>query len=128
MSSHVMAMCLAGLRGIPDDLREATRIDGIDLLGVYRHIKLPISDPDFVVVMIWQLTSISNAFLFAIVPTNKPKVQSITVALNDLAGSYSVAWNIQMAGALLAALPALVAYIFLGRYFMHGLLAGSLKG
>lgn len=113
---------------VPTSLVEAARIDGADILGVYRHIMFPISIPGFVVVMIWQFTSIWNEFLFAIVLMSNPKVQPITVALNNLAGSYSVAWNIQMAGALLAALPTLVVYIFLGRYFMRGLLAGSLKG
>lgn len=113
---------------VPTSLVEAARIDGADILGVYRHIMFPISIPGFVVVMIWQFTSIWNEFLFAIVLMSNPKVQPITVALNNLAGSYSVAWNVQMAGALLAALPTLVVYIFLGRYFMRGLLAGSLKG
>jgi len=55
-------------------------------------------------------------------------VQPVTVALNNLAGSYIVEWNVQMAGALMAALPTLLVYVFLGRYFMRGLLAGSLKG
>jgi glucose/mannose transport system permease protein len=50
------------------------------------------------------------------------------VALNNLAGSYSVQWNVQMAGALMAAVPTLLVYILLGRYFLRGLLAGSLKG
>lgn len=113
---------------VPTSLVEAARIDGADILGVYRHIIFPISVPGFVVVMIWQFTSIWNEFLFAIVLMSNPKVQPITVALNNLAGSFSVQWNIQMAGALLAALPTLLVYIFLGRYFMRGLLAGSLKG
>jgi len=84
--------------------------------------------PGFVVVIIWQFTSIWNEFLFAIVLTSNPKVQPIMVALNNLAGSYSVQWNIQMAGALMAAIPTLIVYILLGRYFLRGLLAGSLKG
>jgi glucose/mannose transport system permease protein len=113
---------------VPNELVEAARIDGADILGIYRHILFPISLPGFVVVMIWQFTSIWNEFLFAIVLMSNPKVQPITVALNNLAGSFSVQWNIQMAGALLAALPTLLVYIFLGRYFMRGLLAGSLKG
>jgi glucose/mannose transport system permease protein len=50
------------------------------------------------------------------------------VALNNMAGSYIVEWNVQMAGALLAAIPTLLIYVLLGRYFMRGLLAGSLKG
>jgi glucose/mannose transport system permease protein len=55
-------------------------------------------------------------------------VQPITVGLNNLAGSYIVEWNVQMAGALIAALPTLAVYIFLGRFFMRGMLAGALKG
>ena len=47
---------------------------------------------------------------------------------NNLAGSYSVQWNIQMAGALMAAIPTLLVYVLLGRFFLRGLLAGSLKG
>jgi glucose/mannose transport system permease protein len=79
-------------------------------------------------VIIWQFTSIWNDFLFGVMVTSSPSVQPITVALNNLAGSLSVAWNIQMAGALMAALPTMLIYVFLGRYFMRGLLAGSLKG
>lgn len=114
--------------GIPDELVEASKIDGATFGGIYRHILFPISMPAFVVVLIWQFTSIWNEFLFAIVITNKAEVQPITVALNNLAGSFIVEWNVQMAGALMAALPTLIVYILLGRYFMRGLLAGSLKG
>ena len=78
--------------------------------------------------MIWQFTQIWNDFLFAVTLIGNPEVQPITVALNNLVGSFIVEWNVQMAGALIAALPTLLVYIFLGRYFMRGLLAGSLKG
>jgi glucose/mannose transport system permease protein len=114
--------------GVPGELVEAARIDGAGILGVYRHILFPLSMPGFVVVLIWQFTSIWNEFLFAIVLTSNPQVQPIMVALNNLAGSYSVQWNVQMAGALMAALPTLLVYILLGRYFLRGLMAGSLKG
>jgi glucose/mannose transport system permease protein len=113
---------------IPDELVEASKIDGASFGGIYRYILFPISMPAFVVVLIWQFTSIWNEFLFATVITNKAEVQPITVALNNLAGSFIVEWNVQMAGALMAALPTLIIYILLGRYFMRGLLAGSLKG
>ena len=78
--------------------------------------------------MIWQFTSVWNVFLFGVIVTSRPNVQPITVALNNMAASYIVEWNAQMAGSILAALPTLPVYIFLGRYFMRGLLAGSLKG
>ena len=114
--------------GVPTELVEAARIDGAGILGVYRNVLFPLSLPGFVVVLIWQFTSIWNEFLFAIVLTSNPGVQPIMVALNNLAGSYSVQWNVQMAGALMAAVPTLLVYILLGRYFLRGLLAGSLKG
>ncbi len=68
-----------------------------------------------------------NEFLFAIILT-KPSQWPVIVALNNLAGSQIVEWNVQMAGALLAAIPTLLIYIFLGRYFIRGLMAGALKG
>jgi len=113
---------------VPTELVEASRIDGASFFGIYRWILFPISIPGFVVVMIWQFTSIWNDFLFGVTLANTPKVYPITVALNNIAGSFSVPWNVQMAGALLTALPPLLVYIFLGRYFMRGLMAGSLKG
>jgi len=113
--------------GIPEELVEASRMDGAGFFGIYRHILLPLSIPGFVVVLIWQFTSAWNDFLFAVTLTG-PDNWPITVAVNNLAGSFSVAWNIQMAGALIAALPTLLVYVVLGKYFMRGLLAGSLKG
>ncbi|MDP2776982.1 MAG: carbohydrate ABC transporter permease [Anaerolineales bacterium] len=113
--------------GLPQELLEAAKMDGADMLGVYRLILLPISLPSFVVVLIWQFTSAWNDFLFAVILTGN-KDWPITVALNNMAGSQIISWNVQMAGSLLAALPTLLVYIFLGRYFLRGLLAGSLKG
>lgn len=112
---------------IPKELVEAAKIDGAGMMGIYWNILLPISIPSFVVVLIWQFTQAWNDFLFAVVltsPTNWP----ITVALNNMAGSQIVAWNVQMAGSFLTALPTLLVYIFLGRYFLRGMMAGALKG
>ena len=114
--------------GIPKEMVEAARMDGAGLLGTYRHILLPLSIPSFIVVLIWQFTAAWNDFLFAVVLTSSPASQPITVALNNMAGSQIIQWNVQMAGAFLAALPTLLVYIFLGRYFLRGLMAGALKG
>ena len=113
---------------VPDELIEAGTMDGAGLWGIYQRIIVPLSQPALVVAAIWQFTSIWNDFLFGVTVTSQPDVQPITVALNNLAGSFIVEWNVQMGGALLAALPTLVVYVALGRYFMRGLMAGSLKG
>jgi len=113
---------------VPTEIVEAARIDGAGLAGTYRHVILPLSMPGFVVVMIWEVTQVWNEFLFAVTITGNPARQPVQVALRNLAGSQIVEWNVQMAGALLTALPPLLVYIFLGRYFLRGLLAGALKG
>jgi glucose/mannose transport system permease protein len=112
---------------LPMEVVESARIDGAGFFGVYRHLVLPLSAPGFAVVLIWQFTNIWNEFLFAIILT-RPEAWPVTVALNNLAGTQIVEWNVQMAGALLAALPTLVVYIVLGRFFLRGLMAGALKG
>jgi glucose/mannose transport system permease protein len=105
----------------------AGRADGPGLFGLYRHIVFPLSILGFVVVLIWQFTEAHNDYPFAVVLTNN-QTWPVTVALNNMAGSQIVQWNVQMAGALLAALPTLLVYILLGRYFLRGLMAGDLKG
>ena len=112
---------------VPGELLEAGQIDGAGFFGLYSRIILPISAPGFVVVVIWQFTQIWNEFLFGVTVTSTD-AQPITVALQNLSGSQIVEWNVQMAGAFLAALPTLAVYILLGRYFIRGLLAGSVKG
>ncbi len=113
---------------VPNDLVEAGSIDGAGLLGIYWRIMFPLSLPGFVVVVIWQFTNIWNEFLFAVTILQKPELQPITVALQNLSGSQIKEWNMVMAGALLSALPTLLIYILLGRFFIRGLLAGSVKG
>ncbi|RME98193.1 MAG: carbohydrate ABC transporter permease [Chloroflexi bacterium] len=112
---------------IPNEVLEAARIDGGNIFSIYRWIILPLSPPAFVVVLIWQFTNIWNDFIFAVTIVQN-EYQPMTVALNNVAGSFTVEWNVQMAAAFLTALPTLLVYIILGRYFLRGLMAGSLKG
>jgi len=114
--------------GIPTELLEAAKVDGAGFIRLYRSILLPLSASGFVVVLIWQFNSVWNDFLFAVTLIPSQTNWPITVALNNLSGSFVATWNVQMAGALIAATPTLLIFIILGRYFVRGLLAGSLKG
>jgi glucose/mannose transport system permease protein len=113
---------------VPTEMIEAGKMDGAGFFGIYRHIVFPISLPGFVVVIIWQFTQAWNEFLFAVTLTSGTGNEPITVALSNLAGGRAVQWNLPMAGSIMAALPTLLIYLFLGRYFIRGLLAGSVKG
>jgi glucose/mannose transport system permease protein len=113
---------------IPTELLEAARVDGDSVMGTFFHIMLPLALPAFVVVGIFQFTNIWNDFLFGLTIITNPADQPVTVALNNLSGGFAVEWNVLMAGAVLAALPTAVIYILLGRFFVQGMLAGSMKG
>jgi len=115
--------------GIPTELVKAAKLDGAGFYNIFRHIFLPLSTPIFVVTIIWQFTQIWNDFLFGVVYSGSG-TQPITVALNNLVNT-SVGgkeYNVDMAAAIIAALPTLVVYVIAGKYFVRGLTAGAVKG
>jgi glucose/mannose transport system permease protein len=111
---------------VPEELIEAARVDGAGLLRTFARIILPVSVPGFVVTVIWQFTSAWNDYLFAIFLSNT-RNGPITIALNALAGAQSPDYAASMAGALITSLPTLLVYVLLGRWFIGGLMAGSVK-
>ena len=114
--------------GVPTELMDAARVDGAGLITTFTRVMLPLSIPAFVVVGIFQFTNIWNDFLFGVTVVPNPAAQPVTIALNNLSGTFSVEWNVVMAGAVVAALPTAIIYILLGRFFIRGILAGSVKG
>ena len=115
--------------GIPTELVKAAKLDGASFLKIFRHIFIPLSTPIFVVTIIWQFTQIWNDFLFGVVYSGSG-TQPITVALNNLVNT-SVGgkeYNVDMAAAIIAALPTLIVYVIAGKYFVRGLTAGAVKG
>lgn len=111
---------------IPTALIESARLDGAGFFSIYLRIVFPLSIPGFVVTSLWQFTQVWNEFLWGICLTRHAD-NPITVGLAQLAGGQAVSWNLPMAGSIMAAMPVLAIYIFLGRYFIRGLLAGSVK-
>lgn len=114
---------------IPDELVKAAKIDGAGFLRIFWRIILPLSTPIIVVSVIWQFTQIWNDFLFGVVFSTGDR-QPVTVALNNLVNTSTgvVAYNVDMAAAIIAALPTLFVYIVAGKYFVRGLTAGAVKG
>jgi glucose/mannose transport system permease protein len=115
--------------GLPDELIKAAMLDGAGFWRIFWRIVLPLSTPILVVTLIWQFTNIWNDFLYGVVFSgidSKP----ITVALNNLSNTSSTVkeYNVDMAAAMIAALPTLFVYIVAGKYFVRGLTAGAVKG
>lgn len=114
---------------IPDELVSAAKIDGAGFFRIFWKIILPLSIPILVVCIIWQTTQIWNDFLFGVVFTSGGD-QPITVALNNIINTSSSVkkYNVDMAAAMIAAFPTLLVYVVAGKYFVRGLMAGSVKG
>jgi glucose/mannose transport system permease protein len=115
--------------GLPDELIKAAMLDGAGFWRIFWRIVLPLSAPILVVTLIWQFTNIWNDFLYGIVFSGADS-KPVTVGLNNLANTTSSVkeYNVDMAAALIAALPTLVVYIVAGKYFVRGLTAGAVKG
>ena len=115
--------------GLPDELITAATLDGASFWQIFWRIVVPLSTPILVVTLIWQFTSIWNDFLYGVVFSGADS-KPITVGLNNLANTSSSVkeYNVDMAAALIAALPTLVVYVVAGKYFVRGLTAGAVKG
>jgi glucose/mannose transport system permease protein len=113
----------------PTELVRAAMIDGAGFWQIFRRILLPSSAPIIIVTVIWQFTNIWNDFLFGASFSDADSMP-MTVALNNLVNSSTGVkeYNVHFAGAILAALPTLIVYVVSGRYFVRGLMAGSVKG
>ena len=113
----------------PQELVRSARMDGADFFGVLFRILLPSSGPIIVVTVIWQFTNIWNEFLFGASFSDFSSFP-LTVALNNLVNSSTGVkeYNVHFAGAFIAAIPTLVVYMVSGKYFVRGLMAGSVKG
>ena len=114
---------------IPVELVKAAKIDGANFFIIFISIFLPLSLPIIVVTVIWQFTQIWNDFLFG-VSFSEAGTQPVTVALNNIVNSTTGVkeYNVDMAAAIIAALPTLFVYVVAGKYFIRGLTAGSVKG
>lgn len=114
---------------VPDELVKAAQVDGAGFFRIFFAIMLPAAIPIIVVSCIWQFTQIWNDFLFGVSFTSGNQVP-ITVALNNIVNVTAgrKQYNVDMASAMIAALPTLLVYVVAGRYFVRGLTAGAVKG
>lgn len=114
---------------IPNDIVRAARVDGAGFWAILYRVLLPVSWPIIMVAVIWQFTGIWNDFLFGVAFTGGNS-QPLMVALNNLVNTTTgtKAYNEDMAAAMVAALPTLVVYVLAGKFFVRGLMAGSVKG
>jgi glucose/mannose transport system permease protein len=112
---------------IPRELEEAAMVDGASKINIFFRIVIPISLPAYASVAILIFTQVWNEFFIALT-LSTPKTQTVQVAMAMTEGSTISPYNLQMAASLLTVAVPLLFFLFLGRYFVRGILAGALKG
>ncbi len=112
---------------IPRELEEAAMVDGASKIKIFFEIVIPISLPAYASVAILIFTQVWNEFFIALT-LSTPKTQTVQVAMAMTEGSTISPYNLQMAASLLTVAVPLLFFLFLGRYFVRGILAGALKG
>jgi len=112
---------------LPKDLIEAARIDGASNVGIFRTIVLPLSVPAIAAYGIFQFLWVWNDLLMSLVYAQRNAIQPMTVKVTQLLGTYATEWSLLAAAAFLIMVVPLVVFISLQRYFVQGLLAGSVK-
>jgi raffinose/stachyose/melibiose transport system permease protein len=114
--------------GVPKELVDAAIIDGCSSLQVLRNVYLPISKSVLMTAGVLTAYFAWNEFLFAIVYVDSDELRTIPAGLMSFRDALSTDWGVLIAGLVIAALPIIVLFIFLQRYFVAGITAGSLKG
>ena len=116
------------MREIPASLVEAARVDGAGHVKIFFHVLLPLLVPAIAAFAIFQFLWVWNDLLVALVFGSKLTVSPVTVRLAELAGNRGETWHLLSAGAFVSMIIPVIVFLSLQRYFVRGLLAGSVKG
>jgi multiple sugar transport system permease protein len=115
------------MRTLPGEIFDAARIDGATEFGIYWRIALPLSIPGLAAIAVLEFTWIFNDYLWALILIQDDALKPVTAGLSSLQGQFVTDWPLIVSGALLAAVPTLVVFFILQRYFIGGLTLGSTK-
>ena len=113
---------------IPEELEEAAMIDGATRFGAFYRVVLSLSAPGVLAAGLYAFTQAWNEFLYALVFITDGKLRTLPVGLASFITGDVYGWGYLMAGAVLTTLPVIAAYIYLQKYMVEGLTAGSVKG
>lgn len=117
----------AYIGSIPAELEEAAMIDGATRLGALRRVTLPMALPGIVTAVIFTFIAGWNEFVVALILTNTPSRQPLTVALDSYIGGYQIDWGHLFAASAVATVPVIILFALIERKVVSGLTAGSIK-
>ena len=114
--------------GVPTELCEAARIDGLSEYGIWWRIMLPLSKPALSTLVIFTFVSTWNDFLGPMIYLTKTELKTIQIGLRMFITQYSAEYGLIMAGSVIALIPVLIVFLALQKYFVQGVASAGLKG
>ena len=115
-------------QSIPDEMLDAARIDGASEWRIYRSVVVPGIVPILATLAIWTFLSTWNDFMWPLIVLSDETRYTLPVALAGLVGEHVQDTELMMAGSVLTVLPVMLVFLFLQRYYIQGVMAGSVKG
>ena len=116
------------IEGLPRDLIDAGRVDGLSEYGIYFRVIMPIMPPAFSAMAIFMAMQSWNNFLWPLIVLRNGKKFTLPIGLNTLVTPYGNNYDLLIMGAFMATLPIIIVFIFFQRYFIAGLTSGGVKG
>ncbi|MCD8105589.1 MAG: carbohydrate ABC transporter permease [Lachnospiraceae bacterium] len=114
--------------GVPDELCEAARIDGLSEYGIWMRIMLPLSKPALSTLTIFTFVNTWNDFLGPLIYLTKTELKTIQIGLRMFISQYSAEYGLIMAASIIALIPVLIIFLSLQKYFVQGVASTGIKG
>ena len=139
-NTHLAIMCLQAFsafgvflmkqfyEGVPTELCEAARIDGLSEYGIWWHIMLPLSLPALSTLTIFTFVNTWNDFLGPLIYLTKTELKTIQIGLRMFITQYSAEYGLIMAASVVALIPVLIVFLSLQKYFVQGVASTGIKG
>lgn len=114
--------------GLPRDFEEAATIDGASIMGIFRHVVIPLCRPILASAALLEAMRVWNEFMFGLTFITSEKLKTIPVGLMAFSGALREQYTVIMAGIIISAVPMIVLFLATQRQFIRGLAAGGLRG
>ena len=139
-NTHLAIMCLQAFsafgvflmkqfyEGVPSELCEAARIDGLTEYGIWWHIMLPLSLPALSTLTIFTFVNTWNDFLGPLIYLTRTELKTIQIGLRMFISQYSAEYGLIMAASVVVLVPVLIVFLSLQKYFVQGVASSGIKG
>ncbi|WP_150266028.1 carbohydrate ABC transporter permease [Paenibacillus tepidiphilus] len=115
-------------QGVPDELCEAARIDGLSEYGIWAKIMLPLSKPALSTLTIFTFVSTWNDFLGPMIYLTRTELKTIQIGLRMFISQYSAEYGLIMAASVVSIIPVVIVFLALQKYFVQGVASSGIKG